>query len=91
MEQTTIKLFKKSDKQELFEFLRKQSTEEISEAIRTRLDTSGIEDDVDPILFIRAIIVGSPVQGGDDCTYRRFLVFREAIAWYIHRPGVDGY
>ncbi|KAI8371281.1 FANCI solenoid 4-domain-containing protein [Choanephora cucurbitarum] len=76
-----LKLSKQSNKQRLSEFLNEQPEEELIGLVRSKLDDYQASNDVDPILLLRAIVQGSPLEGGQDCLQRRFILLKCIIEW----------
>ncbi|KAI8381247.1 FANCI solenoid 4-domain-containing protein [Radiomyces spectabilis] len=81
MEATILKLSKQANGKNLKEYFEQQSLNDIAQVLRKKL-ANNVRDDIDPLLIVRAIFIGSPANGGETCTQRRSIVFQEAMAWY---------
>ncbi|KAI9024281.1 FANCI solenoid 4-domain-containing protein [Phycomyces nitens] len=79
MEARIIELSKAPQRQELIDYLNQQPLEELSNSTLLQLKNDSLN--VDPIPFIRAIILGSPLDGGEDCINRRCMLLDNIITW----------
>ncbi|KAL0084097.1 FANCI solenoid 4-domain-containing protein [Phycomyces blakesleeanus] len=80
MESTVIELSKQSQHQKLVDYLNEQPLEEITKSTLSQLNNGSLLNN-DPIPFIRAIILGSPLDGGEDCINRRCALLDNIITW----------
>ncbi|KAI8988264.1 FANCI solenoid 2-domain-containing protein [Mycotypha africana] len=78
-----LKLSKQTNKEALTVYLNEQTFDDIQDLVRSKLNNYHSSDEVGPILLLRAIIQGSPVEGGGNgqCLHRRFLILQNVIEW----------
>ncbi|KAI9477713.1 MAG: FANCI solenoid 4-domain-containing protein [Benjaminiella poitrasii] len=81
MDKEIFKLSKQANKRRLVEYLNEQTEDEINHLVRYKLDDYHAANDVDTTLLLRAIMLGSPVEYGQQCLQRRFTVIACVIQW----------
>ncbi|KAI9312565.1 hypothetical protein BX666DRAFT_793476 [Dichotomocladium elegans] len=82
MELQILKLSKQPNHQPLIEYLDNQSLEEIESVLNSKLKCGSSKDDVDPLLIVRALLIGSPAAAeGHLHMDRRVLVLKTSFNW----------
>ncbi|KAJ8660151.1 hypothetical protein O0I10_004010 [Lichtheimia ornata] len=92
MDVQILKLAKQTNRQGLVDFLDSKSLDEISQLIRSQLTQSSTSEDVDPLLIVRAIFIGSPFassKNGHAHMERRVLTFKTAFLWLVNDASTD--
>ncbi|KAG2213869.1 hypothetical protein INT47_001138 [Mucor saturninus] len=79
MDVEIFRLNKQTSKGKLVEFLNESSSQEIAALVKEKLDDYNCSNDVDTVLLLRSILIGSPIEGG--YIERRFMVVKSVIAW----------
>ncbi|KAG0167084.1 hypothetical protein DFQ28_006686 [Apophysomyces sp. BC1034] len=81
MQSEIAKLTKHRDHVRLANYLEQRSLDELTVTIDTCFNSNATSDDGDPLLIIRGVLLGSPVEGDDACIQRRVIVFERVINW----------
>ncbi|KAG1308712.1 hypothetical protein G6F64_005845 [Rhizopus arrhizus] len=81
MEVQLFKLSKQSDKKLLVDFLNETPNDKIVDTIKAKLNDLHATNDIDTVFLLRSILVGSPVEGGQESLERRHLLLECIIEW----------